>query len=98
MAPACDPEAEPEATQRPATGDQSTPPGAEPKNIEMKRKLSAEVTPHGLSTHLWKFPEENDTFVDSLDLFFKDPVTEIKYTVSPFCAQGATVQTSKRNE
>ena len=49
-----------------------------------------------LVIHLWKFPEENDTFVDSLDLFFKDPVTEIKYTVSPFCAQGATVQTSNR--
>ena len=45
-----------------------------------------------LVIHLWEFPEEN---VDSLDLFFKDPVTEIKYTVSPFCAQGATVQTSK---
>ena len=49
-----------------------------------------------LVIHLWKFPEANDTLIDSVDLFFKDPVTEIKYTVSPFCSQGETVQTSKR--
>ena len=80
------------------------------KEISTEISFSNPIYPHGLCIilklnktvdgsklknlviHLWEFPEEN---VDSLDLFFKDPVTEIKYTVSPFCAQGATVQTSK---
>ena len=48
-----------------------------------------------LVIHLRKFPEENDTTIDSLDLFFKDSTTEMKYTVSPFCTQGGAVQTSK---
>ena len=48
-----------------------------------------------LVIHLRKFPEENNTTIDSLDLFFKDSTTEMKYTVSPFCTQGGAVQTSK---
>ena len=80
------------------------------KEISTEMSFSDPIYPHGLCLilrlnrtvdgskiknlviHLWQFPEED---VDSLDLFFKNPITEIKYTVSPFCAQGATVQTSK---